>query len=326
MRRRPLLIFVTASISFLMLLMTAPIASAGTSVNGEITSVLIAGRERPSAVAVQEGSSLKYVFTGHDVDVRIEKAVGNLWVHVKSVHVGQTVSVPVKVGLTVPIDSVYRKTVRNQKFRYVLTGPNGASIIGKSVVTVRVFKRPYAPSTAYRSRWSKVSGTSNVWRWNPCKIITYRVDARYAPRSNATALSDVKKAVSAVGRASGLTFKYVGSVKTTASNQYSSANLTFRWANIGKNIAGQASTHSTYVAAGAPFMAITRGSTRISPTYDRSSERRRVIVMHETLHMIGLGHSKNRADIMSSSGNHRGSFGLGDKVGMRVVGAQAGCY
>ena len=76
-------------------------------------------------------------------------------------------------------------------------------------------------------------------RWNPCRVIHYRVNLSRAPKG---ALTDIKRAVARVTSASGLRFHYDGRTRTIPQRAYGTRvnaakttnQLIIAWAAPGK--------------------------------------------------------------------------------------------
>ena len=174
-------------------------------------------------------------------------------------------------------------------------------------------------------------------RWNPCKPITYRVNAR---GGYAGSVADVRRAFARVSAVTGVPFVYRGTTSRIAfrTNPDPRADITVSWATPAQvpqlrgAVAGLAST--TYVVHGERGV---RENVRGQIALDRTASLRRgfttsgpatwgQVYLHEIGHVMGLDHVGQRTQVMYPSvgaANHR--YGAGDLRRLRAVGRAAGC-
>jgi len=165
-------------------------------------------------------------------------------------------------------------------------------------------------------RSNSVGGTYLV-KW-PCakKIVTVKADVRLAPGSNKAALSEIKKQLRWISKVSGKNYKYVGSVKTdTVFSNYTDADLTIRWGRYTNGLQA-AMTHMTWQQRELVRGKIVMNARRLE---NFGLRRTRVVLRHELLHSMGVGHSHSLKDLMSPYQTKKLTLGHGDKVQVRRI-------
>ncbi|MBL8932366.1 MAG: matrixin family metalloprotease [Kineosporiaceae bacterium] len=206
--------------------------------------------------------------------------------------------------------------------------------------------RGYAVSTAKLSDGRRV-----VLRWNPCQVITYRVNVSAVPlRRRPAMLAQVRAAVTRLGTASGLRFSFVGTTRTVprsttiagqdaelmiAVTTPSSTDFT-----IGKGVLGYGGyrywqwTTTTPSGRRVGGAAIARGWVVLDsaglgsmrPGFGPGATQGNVI-LHELAHAIGLDHVDDRRQLLYPTllPTAPDGYARGDRAGLRVVGRAAGC-
>lgn len=204
----------------------------------------------------------------------------------------------------------------------------------------------YATSTVRLSDGRRV-----VLRWNPCQVITYRINVSAVPsRQRAAMITQIRAAVTRLSAASGLTYAYEGTttaVPRTSSITRQSAELIiavttrsatdfaigngvlgyggyryWQWTtttSTGRKIGGAAIARA-WVVLDAPGLLATRAGFGKGATQGN-------VILHELAHTVGLDHVKDRRQLLyptltSSAPN---GYADGDKAGLKVVGRRAGC-
>lgn len=176
-------------------------------------------------------------------------------------------------------------------------------------------------------------------RWNPCSTIRWAYNAageRY------DALADVTTAFDKIAAASGLAFAYVGSTtyryRGSLAGFPSNADIAVGWAteselpDLAGSVVGVGGGFYLSASANDVDWRMVRGYLTLdkggdvtpAPGFDGPGWGQ--IMMHETLHSLGLGHAQLSNQLMypvASPRNYR--FGLGDLTGMTKIGAPAGC-
>lgn len=183
-------------------------------------------------------------------------------------------------------------------------------------------------------------------RWNPCRTIRVRVNPGPAGKDESVLMFD---AMQRVAKATGLRLQYVGT--TTYMPQRSrpmpawvkaeiviavATKTKGRWfsdafSDSGSDVlavGGPAGHHLvdtgfTWWDSGRVVMSL---STVKDPRYRQVSRVR--VYMHELGHVVGLGHSGDRTQVMAPIANPYGelAWGKADLAGLRAVGASAGCF
>jgi hypothetical protein len=186
--------------------------------------------------------------------------------------------------------------------------------------------------------------TSTPARWDPCRTIGYRVNARQATSG---AIKDVKGAFKRLGQATGYRFVYRGTTTGIPQNGGNSwypagTQIVVAWARPSQSSmlrlfsnavgVGSAITSGGYVNGdGTSISRIIRGAVVIdSNRHYRggfgTGSTRGDIVLHELGHTMGLSHvsaSKQIMYPMITSGLAR--LGKGDLGGLERRGARLGC-
>lgn len=190
-----------------------------------------------------------------------------------------------------------------------------------------------------------VNQDGTTTRWDPCRPITYRINLATAPSG---AKADIKTALAKVAAATGLRFTYAGTT-TTVPNTITLANpgtpdLTFAWLKPGTSDlldnatesarGGWQSAPTLDPATGLISWRIVRGYVLLDTTDAHTWEagfgrgrRRGTLLMHEIGHAVGLNHNATPGQVMNGqiTSQSTGTWGKGDKAGLRAVGVTGGC-
>jgi hypothetical protein len=181
--------------------------------------------------------------------------------------------------------------------------------------------------------------------FDPCRPIHYVVDTKGAP---ADGLTLVQRAIARIQRASGLQFVYDGPTDEAATNnrapylpqRYSAdrwAPVLIAWDNesdfpqLAGYIAGVTSPRPVSVPDNPDRLVYVTGSVvldsgdlAVAHLPDRALAQ--AMIMHELGHLVGLGHTNDRTQLMFSEAQANvKDFGAGDLRGLALLGTQA-CY
>ncbi|MFN8168066.1 MAG: matrixin family metalloprotease [Candidatus Nanopelagicales bacterium] len=222
--------------------------------------------------------------------------------------------------------------------------PRGAAVVDASpaatasVPTASVPAATAARSYKFESRWPN----GKPVRWDPCRVITWRISYP-AGRGWRKELPRVTKAFAELSRATGLTFRFLGTsryVPFTPNRDKEKADILVAFAKPSQSIFRAFPGPSGYGGNNsAPTATDPDTSLHLSPytTGDaawRSNAVRRLttrlryqLYLHELGHVVGLWHVSNRTQIMYPSistrqGRH---YGAGDLAGLQLLGRSQGC-
>ncbi|MDQ1287982.1 MAG: hypothetical protein QG622_1547 [Actinomycetota bacterium] len=218
------------------------------------------------------------------------------------------------------------------------------------------------PAAAAGSRGSAKSYTLSkqgkaVLRWNPCQVIHYRVNLRFAPPG---ALQDVKTAVATVSKASGITFAYDGTTTVIPMKTYgknytpgkAASPVVLAWASPGKgtgtsdlltsqgdmpqaDLAGvgyhqaywwtdtKGRLHDWRIVTGAAVFNTAFNS--LPAGFGSGEPTRGQLILHELGHVMGLMHVDDESQVMFPRMGQESTFGAGDLAGLKKQGKPSGC-
>jgi hypothetical protein len=226
---------------------------------------------------------------------------------------------------------------------------------------------PTSPATADSSDY-KLSyqtlpdGTKKVARWNPCQVITYRVNPTYLssdPAKRTRGVLEVKEAFKRASAATGITFKYTGITSQVPRNTSSSrwftrqtpAEIVVSWVDqtrssgrtdlLGRSSSGgyAAGTggyaYKFWKVGGEPWRGVTgRGFVVLDAKQNGkfswgfgSGATRGSLILHEIGHSLGLLHVGSTSQTMYPTVLRRSTTGYnsGDRAGLAKLGMASGC-
>jgi hypothetical protein len=200
-------------------------------------------------------------------------------------------------------------------------------------------------------RTTLADGHTSVLRWNPCQVITYKIDVDAVPvATRAAALHEIRVAVGRLAMATGLTYGYRGAtteIPRTTTIDRQSAELVIAVTDpnrtdigIGGRVLGYGGYHYwRWSGARAPGgaangAAIARGWVVLDrtgwlalPSGFGPGVRQGNVILHELAHTVGLDHVGDRRQLMYPTLLAGGPDGYasGDRSGLNRVGRAAGC-
>ena len=277
-------------------------------VSGQVSGVL-------DRAATQEGRS-----------VRMELSTPNGWMPLPTRGVTDARG---DYSLKVPASWYYRGKVRTTVSGSDTHAP--AQSTSTASVTVRP---PYAPRGT-SSAWSHLTRDPDA-RWNPCRVITFKVNPTGGPRR---AVVQVKQALGKVAAATGLRFDYTGTTsaipwRTDGRGRDSSgAALTVAWASprqvrpLEGATAGWGGGWYLDGEITAGGIALDRTGTSSVKNGFGSGATWGALLLHELAHVMGLGHVAENKQLMypSIQPSTIGRFEAGDLAGLSDQGAMNGC-
>jgi len=181
-------------------------------------------------------------------------------------------------------------------------------------------------------------------RWNPCAPIHYVVNLGPAPPGS---LEDVQAAVLDLSNATGIAFVYEGLTDEVPSrwrDPYQPERYGERWAPVLIGWVDPATSNFDFnpggheaAAIGGPITSdqgprdvyvsgvVAINAADPNPPGFSSPGSQGPVLLHELAHVLGLGHVRERGELMEPSGGGVTGFGPGDLEGLRALGRPAGC-
>jgi hypothetical protein len=153
--------------------------------------------------------------------------------------------------------------------------------------------------------------------FTPCSTIYWDHSTLGKPKSVDTArfTRDIKKSLALLAQKTGLSF-----VKASATRSANEPIINFTWgdANGAAGIGGPTSFGGK----------VELSNTQTWPRDNNSgfgAKGRNWLIVHETMHVLGLGHSNDRADLMYPAHSAQTKFGKGDLAGLNVLYPKGAC-
>lgn len=180
-------------------------------------------------------------------------------------------------------------------------------------------------------------------RWNPCEPIGWVLNPHGAPPG---AMPDIEEALERVSRASGLTFKFLGTTTELPSRErpllqedlYGDrwAPVLFAWVEAETTSLPLSATErgaAVPVAVSSPegrmFVSgqiILNGSTPLNAGFGDRHASWGATLLHELGHLVGLDHVDDRSQLMYPTAVFGvAEFSAGDLRGLAAVGSDGGC-
>lgn len=211
-------------------------------------------------------------------------------------------------------------------------------MVGAAAITVTSACGPAISGPANASDYAVNVYAGMVARWNPCVAVHYRVNDALQP----AALTNVKSAVAALSKGTGITFVYDGTtnyvpdlnkwtqpaplVITFDKNKTQSGGSNYL---AGGNQLGEGGFTSSYqiINGKSINLQITKGYVAIDAAgYGRSSAKvRTATLLHELGHAVGLNHAHLTSEVMYPVVGATSAYSAGDLAGLRKVGRTQGC-
>ena len=232
----------------------------------------------------------------------------------------------------------------------------GFMAIATTVAAVGAVLIPAPAATALTVSYSASyvtlgSGTTVLQRWNPCQLITYKVNLAAVPTASRTViLAETHAAIRVLAAKTGFVYAYRGAtteVPRVGSSARQTAELVIAYTTPAKTNYSLAGTSAAYGGTSTSSWsssngttttyasAITRGFVVVdTPDLLRyfkpgfgTGVRRGNLLLHELAHTTGLKHVSNTHLQMNptvTSASPSG-FAAGDTAGLAFVGKRGGC-
>ncbi len=208
------------------------------------------------------------------------------------------------------------------------------------------------PAPGYTFLFAYDEGCQPV-RFNPCEPVSYVINDALAPPG---AVADVEEAIARLAEATGLTFVDAGRTDEPLDQRRSAyqperygmrwAPILIGWSKLGAGQGPDAAGDDIIVAGQGNPMRV--GDVLVSGVLELNADvilnrdtRERLpggfgegitrgrVILHELGHVLGLGHPASPAQLMYAElADHTSStaqFGVGDRIGLRLLGREAGC-
>ncbi|MBA3955368.1 MAG: hypothetical protein H0X58_01725 [Acidimicrobiia bacterium] len=190
-------------------------------------------------------------------------------------------------------------------------------------------------------------------RFNPCEPVPYVVNDALAPPGG---VEEVHEAIDRVAEATGMTFVDEGTTDEPLDQQRAAyqperygerwAPILVGWTELGTGQGPDAAGDDIIVAGrGRPLrvgdvlvsgvlelnadVILNRDTQERLPGGFGEGVTRGRVMLHELGHVVGLGHPGSRAQLMyaelAEHTSNTAQFGVGDRIGLRLVGREAGC-
>jgi len=201
-----------------------------------------------------------------------------------------------------------------------------------------------AKSAAVASRASSwtLEDPSFPFRWDGCEAIPYRVNLAGTPRRN---LRVLRAALDQIAAATGFRFRYAGTTSEvpfrsgrSALDQVPDDALYVAWTTasvvprLAGNVIGLGGPGTSYSRIGTQWRVESGGvvidkSAHLETAIGKRGATLEALLLHELGHVMGLGHSESRANVMYEGLGSwsRPRLGPGDLAGLRDLSRATTC-
>jgi hypothetical protein len=232
----------------------------------------------------------------------------------------------------------------------------GFMVIATTVAAVGAVFAPVSTASAATVSYSASfvtlgSGTTVMQRWNPCQLITYKVNVAAVPTaSRSVILAETQAAIRVLAAKTGFVYIYRGAtteVPRVGSSAGQSAELIVAFTTPAKTNYPLAGTSSAYGGTSTSSWSSSNGTTTTyasaiirgyvvvdTPDLLRffqpgfgTGVRRGNLLLHELGHSVGLKHVSNIHLLMNPAVTvaSPNGYAAGDAAGLAAVGKSGGC-
>lgn len=252
------------------------------------------------------------------------------------------------VGLSAALRAGQREEERREPER-----PSAACPAEGRIGSASHGERKQLPASGYTFLFAAGEDGCFPARFNPCAPVPYVLNAALAPPGG---VEDVREAFARLSEATGISFVEEGSTDeqpVIARDPYQPERYGQRWAPLlvgwselglgeGPDPVGDdviVLGRSRPLRAGDVLVSgvlelnvdavIDRTTGATLPAGFGSGVTRGRVILHELGHVVGLGHVSGRSQLMypelGTQTSPAAEFGIGDRAGLRLLGAEAGC-
>jgi hypothetical protein len=200
--------------------------------------------------------------------------------------------------------------------RYTITVKQGKAKLDSRKVTITSAPRPWSPPAGWKqpAGWSLSEGQAT---FAPCSVVPWTLDRTGETPDRAGTISDIRQALGILSAETGLTFTEVGDTASSA--------IDYSWKPLGAD--GAAGLGGGYGGHGTVELSLDAdwttdrwaGANLVTHTWTDASGNwtwtlpgRAWLIVHETMHALGIGHVDDPTEVMNPVASNLTALGDGD--------------